>query len=208
MSKTIPQVPLLEESALKCENYRVKLKGILVEQESEVHVVSVRPELIGDVRNMITGFLENNRMKLTTGSGDNVGRISARRAWIPLKKGKAELMVHEIAVNCVTRIRTNRIVGSRKGGTSTSFGAGSCAYRVCSHKGGTDRRLLGMTGKTVSRRTMCSKQVRVSCKLGRRGWLLEVLAVAAAMHVNLALVAGTDEQSFGGPEDRSSKYSQ
>ena len=102
---------------------------------------------------MITGFLENNRMKLTTGSGDNVGRISARRAWVPLKKGKAELMTHEIAVDCVnvtkpvrlglpkfdhgknqcpwfrkrtcscTRIRTNRIVGSRKGGTSTSFGA-------------------------------------------------------------------------------------
>ena len=49
---------------------------------------------------MITGFLKDNRMKLTTGSGDNVGRISARRAWIPLKKRKAELMVHEIAVNC------------------------------------------------------------------------------------------------------------
>ena len=39
-------------------------------------------------------------MKLTTGSRDDVGRISARRAWIPLKEGKAELMVHEIAVNC------------------------------------------------------------------------------------------------------------
>ena len=50
---------------------------------------------------MITGFLKNNRMKLSTGSGDNVGRISARRAWIPLKKGKAELMMHEIAVDCV-----------------------------------------------------------------------------------------------------------
>ena len=104
---------------------------------------------------MITGFLKNNRMKITTGSGDNVGRISARRAWIPLKKGRAKLMVHEIAVNCgngaksvglglpkidhgknqcpwfregtcsCTRIRTSRIVGSRKGGTSTSFGASS-----------------------------------------------------------------------------------
>ena len=152
---------------------------------------------------MITGFLKNNRMKLSTGSGDNVDRISARRAWIPLKKGKAELMVHEIAVNSVnvtksvrlglpkfdhgknqcpwfregtcscTRIRANRIVGSRKGGTSTSFGAGSCAYRVCSQEGGTDRRLLGMTGKAVSRRTMCSKQVRVSSKLRRRSPLFE-----------------------------------
>ena len=91
---------------LECENYRVRLKGILVEQDSEVHVVSVRPELIEDVRNMITGFLKNNRMKLTTGSGDNVGRISARQAWIPLNKGKAELMVHEIAVNCVSATKS------------------------------------------------------------------------------------------------------
>ena len=74
MSKTIPQVPLLVESAL---NVRT-LKGILVEQDSEVRVAGVRHELIGDVRNMITGFLKNNRMKLSTGSGDNVGRISAR----------------------------------------------------------------------------------------------------------------------------------
>ena len=48
-------------------------------------------------------------MKLSTGSGDNVGRISARRAWIPLKKGKAELMMHEIAVNCVNVTKPNRL---------------------------------------------------------------------------------------------------
>ena len=40
------------------KDYRVRLKGILVEQDSEVHVVGVRPELIGGVRNMITGFLK------------------------------------------------------------------------------------------------------------------------------------------------------
>ena len=38
-------------------------------------------------------------MEPTTGGRDDVGRISARRAWIPLKKGKAKLMVHEIAVS-------------------------------------------------------------------------------------------------------------
>ena len=94
-------------------------------------------------------------MKLSTGSRDNVGRISARRAWIPLKKVKTELMMHEIAVGSVnvinpvrfglpkldhgkdqgpwfrkrtcscTRISTNRNVGSRKGGTSTSLGGSS-----------------------------------------------------------------------------------
>ena len=69
---------------LECENCRVWLKGVLVEQDSEVHVVSVHPELIGDVRDMVTGFLKDNCMKLTTGSRGDVGGISARRAWIPL----------------------------------------------------------------------------------------------------------------------------
>ena len=51
---------------------------------------------------MITGFLKNNRMELSTGSGYNIGRISARRAWIPLKKRKTELMMmHEITVGCI-----------------------------------------------------------------------------------------------------------
>ena len=108
-------------------------------------------------------------------------------------------MVHEIAVSCVsvaksvgvglckidhgknqcpwfregtcscTRIRTNRIVGSRKGGTSTSFGAGRCAYRVCSHLSGTDRRLLGMARRAAN----VGEQVRISSKLRGRDWLFE-----------------------------------
>ena len=62
MSKTIPQVPLLVESTLNVRTIRVRLKGILVEQDSEVRVAGVRHELIGDARNMITGFQKNNRM--------------------------------------------------------------------------------------------------------------------------------------------------
>ena len=102
------------------------------------------------MRNVITGFLKNNCMKLTTGSRDNVSRISARRAWIPLE-GKTKLMMHEITVGCInitvpirfgltkfdqrktegsrfrkrtspcTRICIDRIVGSRQGSTSTSL---------------------------------------------------------------------------------------
>ena len=56
MSKTKPHVPLLVGGPLLRENYRVRLKGVLVEQDSEVRVASVRNELIGDVRNLITGF--------------------------------------------------------------------------------------------------------------------------------------------------------
>ena len=72
---------------LECETYRVRLKGVLVDQDSEVRVAGVRHELIGDVRNMITGFLKNNRMKLSTGSGDNVSRIFTRWSMVERKDG-------------------------------------------------------------------------------------------------------------------------
>ena len=38
MSKTIPHVPLLVESTLYVRTNRVRLKGVLVEQDSEVRV--------------------------------------------------------------------------------------------------------------------------------------------------------------------------
>ena len=38
-------------------------------------------------------------MKLSTGSGDDVGSLRAGPG-IPLKEGKSELMVHEIVVSC------------------------------------------------------------------------------------------------------------
>ena len=41
---------------------RIWLKGILVEQDGEVRVACVCNELIGDVRNVITGFLKFCRM--------------------------------------------------------------------------------------------------------------------------------------------------
>ena len=39
-------------------------------------VASAHKELLRDVRNVITGFLKSNCMKLTTGNEDNVSRIS------------------------------------------------------------------------------------------------------------------------------------
>ena len=55
------------------ENHRVRLKGVFVEQGGEVRVASVCSELIRDVRDMITGFLKNNRMELPTGRRNNIG---------------------------------------------------------------------------------------------------------------------------------------
>ena len=101
MSKTVLHVLLLVESTLYVSTVGSGSKGVLVEQDSEVCVASTHKELIRDVRNMITGFLKNNRMKLTTGSGDNVSRIPARRTWIPLKESKSILMMHEITVSCI-----------------------------------------------------------------------------------------------------------
>ena len=61
--------------------------------------------------------------------------------------------------------------------------------RVCSHMGGTDRRLS-------------KRQVQEA------GLAVRVLVAAAARHVDLVLMAGTDEQGFGGPGNRSRKYIQ
>ena len=154
MSQTVLHVPLLVESTLYV---RTEGSGSKVSLLSKIarSVLRVHKELLRDVRNVITGFLKNNCMKLTTGSGDNVSRISARRAWIPLKEGKTKLMMHEITVGCInitvpirfgltkvdqrknegsrfrkraspcTRICIDGIVGSRKGGTSTSLAGSS-----------------------------------------------------------------------------------
>ena len=154
INKTIHQVPLLVESTLNVRTMRSGSKVSLLSKIAR-SVLPVYQELIGDVRNMITGFLENNRMELSTGSGNNVGRISARRTWIPLKEGKRKLMMHEITVSCInttvpirfgltkvdqrknegsrfrkraspcTRICIGKIVGFRQSSTSTSFASSS-----------------------------------------------------------------------------------
>ena len=100
---------------------------------------------------MITGFLKNNRMEPSTGRRNDIGGVPTGRAWIPLEDRETVSMMHEITVSCInvtnpvrfglpkcdhrknqgswfgkrtcscTRIRTNRIVGSRKGGTCTAL---------------------------------------------------------------------------------------
>ena len=85
MSKTIPHVTLLVESTLYVRTSWVRLKGVFIEQDSKVRVASAHKELFRDVRNMITGFLKNNRMELSTGRRDNIGGVPAGRSWIPLK---------------------------------------------------------------------------------------------------------------------------
>ena len=98
MSKTILHVPLLVESTLYVRTVGSGSKVSLFEQDSKVRTAGGHKELLRDVRDVITGFLKNNCMKFTTGSGDNVSRISARRAWIPLEEGKTKLMMHKITV--------------------------------------------------------------------------------------------------------------
>ena len=69
---------------LKRDDKRVWLKGVLVEQNGKVRVVSVRKEIIRDVRDMVAGFLENNCMEFAKRSRDNISRMFTRQAWIPL----------------------------------------------------------------------------------------------------------------------------
>ena len=55
---------------LKRDNKRVWFKSALVEGKGKIRVVSVRKEIIRDVRDMVAGFLEDNCMEFTTGSGE------------------------------------------------------------------------------------------------------------------------------------------
>ena len=67
------------------ENRRIGLDRVHVDQDGEVRVASVRNELVGDVRDMIAGLLKDNRMKPSASRCDDIGGVSARWAWVPLK---------------------------------------------------------------------------------------------------------------------------
>ena len=67
MSSTMPHVFFARRVGLKRKDCGVRLKGVLVEQDSKVHVVGVCSEEIRDVRDMVTGFLKNNCMEPTAG---------------------------------------------------------------------------------------------------------------------------------------------
>ena len=62
------------------ENHRIGHQGVLVKQDCEVRVASVRNELIGDVRDMIACFLKDNRTKPSASRCDDVGGVSANWA--------------------------------------------------------------------------------------------------------------------------------
>ena len=143
------------------------LEGVLVEQDGKVRVASVRNELIGDVRYVVTGFLQDDCVESSASGGNDLCGIPARWAWIPLQNGEAILVMHEVTVHVISVTKPRRfgltktdhgqdqrawlresatsstwvcadaMVGSRQGGTCTPFET----IGVCSHLGGTDLRL-------------------------------------------------------------------
>ena len=72
-----------------------------VEQDGKVRVASMRNELNGNVKNMISGFLKSNRMEPSTGRRNDIGGVPARRTLIPLQDTEAVLTMHEVAVGCI-----------------------------------------------------------------------------------------------------------
>ena len=58
MSSTIAPRIFARRVGLEREDCGVRLKGVLVEQDSKVHVVGVRSEVIRDVWYMVAGFLK------------------------------------------------------------------------------------------------------------------------------------------------------
>ena len=125
MSRTITPRTFACGDFLEGKYHRVRLKVVLVEQDSEVRVAGVRNELIGDVRIMITGFLKNDRMEtvlmmhgITVNSINVTELIRFGLIKFDYRKNKGSWF-RERTCSC-TRIRTDRIVVSRKGGTCTS----------------------------------------------------------------------------------------
>ena len=125
----------------------VRLAGVLVEQDGEVRVASVRNEPVGDVRYVVTGFLQDDCVESSASGGNDLGGIPARWSWIPLQNGEATLMMHEVTVRVVKVAESSRFgqsesyhgqdewsttsawictggrVGSRQGGTCTPLWA-------------------------------------------------------------------------------------
>ena len=109
--------------------------AVLVEQESRVRVTNMRNKLIGDVQDMITGFLKNNRMEPSTDRRDNVGGVSVGRSWIPLKNRETVFVLHEIAVNCinVNRARQDNTIGN-KGSRFGKRTSSCCGFPVAGER--------------------------------------------------------------------------
>ena len=61
---------------------------------------SVLPVHAGDVRNMITGFLQDDCMESSATGGNDLWD-SCELSWIPLQNGEAVLMMHDVTVQQV-----------------------------------------------------------------------------------------------------------
>ena len=94
MSRTMPNVPLLVESSLSAKTAGSGSKVSLLSKMARSVLPGVRNELIGDVRDMIAGFLKDKPHETVhtvaaalLGGGGGEGRegFSARWAWVPLK---------------------------------------------------------------------------------------------------------------------------
>ena len=141
---------LLEEAS-ETEKTAASGSSVSLLSKMAIGATRVRDELVRDSWSMITGLLTDDRMKPSTGRRNDIGGVPTGWAWISLKDRETVLMMDEITVCCInvtksvsfglpkfdhrknqgswfrkrtstcSRICTDRIVGSRKGGTCTSL---------------------------------------------------------------------------------------
>ena len=115
MSITMPHVSLLVEASLKAKTPWLGSKVFFVQQDGEVRVAGVRNELVGAVRNMVTGFLQDDCMKSSASGGYDLCGIPVRLSWIPLQNGEATLMMHEVTVRIVNVAKSSMFGLSKTG---------------------------------------------------------------------------------------------
>ena len=70
-------------SFVKSKDCSVWVECVPVEQDGEVRVTCVRDELVRDLGHVISGFLQDDRMKPSTRRCKNLGAVSACWAWVP-----------------------------------------------------------------------------------------------------------------------------
>ena len=105
----MPHVSLLVEALLKAKTAGLGSKVSLQSRMARSVFAGERNDLVGDVRNMVTGFLQDDCMKSSASGGHDLCRIPARWSWIPLQNGEVISMMRELTVRIVNVAQVQQV---------------------------------------------------------------------------------------------------
>ena len=104
------------------------LQRVLVEQDGEIGDARVRDELVRDSRSVVTGFLEDDRVKSSAGRRKDLRGVLARWDWVPVEHREAVLVMYEAAVRVEQGCLADRFCGWAKRTIGRTVGTGFAKY--------------------------------------------------------------------------------